>query len=299
MRRGEISPSAKQTFQGLSRPLAQDDGLLPTELFPLRAEVERANAVRMAALGTPAVKYEARDSGAAPPERRAKLLENMVAPRVLELKADAQVMLVKNVDERLVNGSVGRVLGFYTSAVCAASIGAPAAPAAPQAKKEGASKPRSVSAESKSTNGFVRNVEVGPDGRTPLALCAGENKENKSPASKGKGKVKDDELYPLVEFTTPQGKEIVLVARDEFRSEDSEGKLLARRVQVRAAVPVGRFLTYSDVYRSRWCWHGRCLSTKARDRRSSESKLILDVSLKKVRPPGRSISRRLQADPFP
>lgn len=53
--------------------------------------------------------------------------------------------------------------------------------------------------------------------------------KGKAPA---KSKAKDDELYPLVEFFTPQGKEIVLVVRDEFRAEDNEGKLLARRVQI-------------------------------------------------------------------
>ena len=37
----------------------------------------------------------------------------MVVPVRLALKADAQVMLVKNVNDRLVNGSVGRVLGFF------------------------------------------------------------------------------------------------------------------------------------------------------------------------------------------
>lgn len=241
MRRGEITPAAKQTFVGLSRPLPQDDGILPTELFPLRAEVDRANAARMAALTGPAVTYEARDSGGAPPEKRAKLLEAMVAPRVLALKADAQVMLVKNVDEHLVNGSVGRVLGFYAPAVCVASV-APPAPVTPPTKKEGVAKPRSAVLEPAKSNGFVRNVLVGLDGRTPIALCPGENKENKAkeerdaspPVSKGKTRAKDDELYPLVEFRTPQGKEVVLLARDEFRSEDSEGKLLARRVQVRA-----------------------------------------------------------------
>ena len=236
MRQGDISSAAKQTFSSLSRPLPQDDGILPTELFPLRNEVDRANAARMASLTGPSFKFEARDSGAAPPEKRSKLLENMVVPRMLELKENAQVMLIKNVDESLVNGSVGKVLGFHTATVCVASL-APAVPEIPQTKKEGTSstsKPKSVSQESagSKTSGFVRNVQVGPDGRTPLALCSGENKENKVPNSKGKGKAKDDELYPLVEFSTPQGKEIVLLSRDEFRSEDSEGKLLARRVQV-------------------------------------------------------------------
>lgn len=164
MRKGELPVEAKKTLAGLSRPLPFHDGLLPTELFPLRTQVERANAFRMTALGGPSYKFESRDSGAAAPEKRRKLLENMVAVNVLELKVNAQVMLVKNINETLVNGTVGKVLGFE-----------------------------------KSTD---------------------------------KTRSKDDELLPLIEFRTLKGKEVLLVSRDEFRAEDSEGKLLARRVQV-------------------------------------------------------------------
>lgn len=207
MRRGAISPAARQTLMGLSRPLPQDDGLVPTELFPLRVDVDRANAARMAALRSSPHRFEARDSGSAAPEKRKRLLDNMVAVKSLELKRGAQVMLVKNVDETLVNGSVGRVLDFFrTSSVVDM---------------------RTVT----STNGFIRNVQVGPDGRTPIGLFS-------PPPAAAKARPKDDEeLMPLVEFRTLHGKEIVLLARDEFRAEDSEGNLLARRVQVSAARP--------------------------------------------------------------
>src|SRR5260221_13247477 len=43
---------------------------------------------------------------------REKLLSNFMAPRKIELKIDAQVMLIKNVDDTLVNGTMGRVLRF-------------------------------------------------------------------------------------------------------------------------------------------------------------------------------------------
>lgn len=248
MRRGEISPEAKKTFISLSRPLPMEDGLLPTELFPLRNEVERANASRLASLTGPSFKYEARDSGSAPPEKRAKLLDNMVATRLLELKQDSQVMLIKNVDESLVNGTVGKVLGFHTIATCVATSGVPPVGGSSPVKKEGVVKPKSASQDSSSSKstGAVRNVQLGVDGRTPISLVKiVDNKENSETAasaapqsSKGKGKAKDDELYPLVEFRTPQGKEVVLVVRDEFRYEDNEGKLLARRVQVRHRLSV-------------------------------------------------------------
>ena len=38
----------------------------------------------------------------------------MMAPKSLELKEGAQVMLIKNMDETLVNGSLGKVIGFMT-----------------------------------------------------------------------------------------------------------------------------------------------------------------------------------------
>lgn len=171
LRRGEISPVTQRILTGLSRPLSQDDGILPTQLFPLRTEVDRANASRLAALGGPAHKFVARDSGSAEQGKRQRLLENMMAVRTLELKRDAQVMLVKNVSDTLVNGSVGKVLDFCL--------------------------PPEINNTKKS--------QGGGDGH---------------------------ELLPLVEFSTFRGKETLLVSRDEFRAEDSEGKLLARRVQV-------------------------------------------------------------------
>ena len=46
------------------------------------------------------------------PEQRAKMLSNFMAPQTLVLRKDAQVMLIKNVDDLLVNGSIGRIVDF-------------------------------------------------------------------------------------------------------------------------------------------------------------------------------------------
>lgn len=235
MRKGNISQQARDTFKSLSRPLAFTDGLLPTELFPLRNEVDRSNTSRLQSLTGTSHFFVARDSGSAPEEKRKKLLENMVAQGRLELKKDAQVMLIKNMDENLVNGSVGRVLGFYTFAVAMASV-VEEPPPSSAASSSSSSKPKSASQNSTKTPTAIRNVQVSEDGFTPIGLSSSCEKENISPApsslSKGKSKLKDEELYPLVEFLTPSGKEIVLILRDEFRVEDNEGKLLARRMQV-------------------------------------------------------------------
>lgn len=39
-------------------------------------------------------------------------LKNFMAPKVLTLKTGSQVMLIKNISSTLVNGSVGKVIGF-------------------------------------------------------------------------------------------------------------------------------------------------------------------------------------------
>lgn len=44
--------------------------------------------------------------------QRDKLLSNCMAPPLITLKKGAQVMLIKNMDETLVNGSVGKVVAF-------------------------------------------------------------------------------------------------------------------------------------------------------------------------------------------
>lgn len=113
MREGRLSQSSIDTFRSLSRPLNLDDDLDATELFALRSEVERANADRLVNLQGNVEVFEARDGGTiADKVQRDKLLSNCMAPETITLKKGAQVMLIKNIDESLVNGSVGRVIGF-------------------------------------------------------------------------------------------------------------------------------------------------------------------------------------------
>lgn len=243
MRRGTMSSLAISIFKSLSRPIPPGPlSVAPTELFPLRQEVTRSNLARLSALTTPLYDFKSRDTGSAGPDQKKKLLDGMMAVEELRVKEGAQVMLIKNLGEGscpnvavggtismgsgLVNGSVGVVVGFRRLA--------------------------DVSGETSSNcngsgTGHVRNVKVGEGGSAPEPLKKegkpSEDKENQPRAdgvalevkatAKGKAKEISEELFPLVRFPTTQGSETVLLMREEFRIEDNEGKLLARRMQVR------------------------------------------------------------------
>ena len=120
MREGHMEESSIQAFHKLSRPIDNDSvypSFAATELFPTRGEVDAANNNRMRQLHGSTVTYEARDGGSvADKEQRDRMLANCMAPENLELKKGAQVMLIKNIDDMLVNGSLGRVRGFMNEA---------------------------------------------------------------------------------------------------------------------------------------------------------------------------------------
>lgn len=233
----------------------------------MRHEVERANSTRLAALQSPPVSYDARDSGSAAPDKRKAVLAGMMVPERLVLKLGAQVMLVKNVDDQrgLVNGAVGRVLGFFK---------------APRGKSEG----------------VLRNVVLSEDGKS--VVFVGEGKENvkTTAAAKVEGEkpksTADVELFPLVEFPTPMGRERVLVTRDEFRVEDNEGKILARRVQASnlpttwcrgSGSSLLRVLCRAVPIRFLLSWRGHSPSTRARARPYSASRSISAGCLRRAR----------------
>ncbi|KAJ5152194.1 ATP-dependent DNA helicase PIF1 [Penicillium capsulatum] len=117
MRLGKITPQTIEAFRKLSRPLQFDDELEATELFPTRNEVENANSARMSRLSGEMMTFKAVDSGTIQdPQHREKLLSNCMAPQVMNLKKGAQVMLIKNMEDTLVNGSIGRVVAFMDEA---------------------------------------------------------------------------------------------------------------------------------------------------------------------------------------
>jgi ATP-dependent DNA helicase PIF1 len=115
IRIGKLSPATEKLFYRLQRELpTNDDGIMPTRLFPRREDVDQANSEQLHRLPGEIHRFIARDSGKDSYQVE-RLPQNCIAPTVLELKLNAQVMLLKNIDEKLVNGSLGRVIAFRPS----------------------------------------------------------------------------------------------------------------------------------------------------------------------------------------
>lgn len=108
------------------------------------------------------------------------ILSNFMAPEKLVLKIGAQVMLIKNMDATLVNGTVGKVVAFGS------------APSADEDDEDAVKE------------------EGGPRKKVKVV----------------------GELVPVIEWRTPGGIERKAMEREEFKTEDQQGKMLARRRQV-------------------------------------------------------------------
>lgn len=217
MRFGTLSKESIETFRTLHRDPNYTDGIDPTELyvqeispghlfmliylyysFPMRNEVDRSNQARLRALAGEEVVFKAEDWPAPAPGSSQSIntyLSNFMATEKLVLKVGAQVMLIKNLDTTLVNGTVGKVIGFGY-------------PELEESDEEG---------------GESIKMEGG------LSEAAQARKKAKLVASVGQGKA---EMAPVIEWRTPLGVERKQMAREEFKVEDMKGAKLASRKQV-------------------------------------------------------------------
>lgn len=106
LRMARLSPASLEALRARVQPPPKDLSVPPTKLRSLNREVDAENSRNLAALPGQIVEFEAMDTGEAQ-----HLLNGCIAPKTLQLKVGAQVILVKNVDprKRLVNGSRGVV----------------------------------------------------------------------------------------------------------------------------------------------------------------------------------------------
>ncbi|KAF7718519.1 ATP-dependent DNA helicase PIF1 [Penicillium ucsense] len=202
MRLGKISPTTIDAFRKLSRPLDFHDALEATELFPTRAEVENANSQRMSRLSGEVMTFQAVDSGTIQdPQHREKLLSNCMAPMTIHLKKGAQVMLIKNMEDTLVNGSIGRVVAFMDETT--------------------------FDCYKDNEGDFVAG---GDEDEEDAALRA---RKKLKPMAHKEGGVTVTRKWPLVSFVQPDGTERHLLCQPEaWKIELPNGEVQAQRQQV-------------------------------------------------------------------
>ncbi|RUS25013.1 DNA helicase-like protein, partial [Jimgerdemannia flammicorona] len=107
IRLGKVSAEALRVLTFLHRELKSlDRAFRPIQLYPYRSDVDFVNNTRLAALKGHPRRFNTQDWG------DIRLLQHCIAPEILELKIGAPVILIRNLDPDLVNGSVGTVIDF-------------------------------------------------------------------------------------------------------------------------------------------------------------------------------------------
>ena len=159
--------------------------------------MDRSNESRLRNLPGAVRRYDATDT--VDPNIRDKLLQNMMAPKAIDLKKGAQVMLIKNMDESLVNGSLGKVVGFASEAAFAFY-------GTSRDEKDGSGDEGEANPVSKKTiQSFTRDT----------------------------GSMKDLKEYPIVQFTAIDGTHrIILCVTEDWKVELPNGEVQAQRTQI-------------------------------------------------------------------
>lgn len=112
IRLGNLSEKSFNLFMELRKPIKCPEGYVATELFATRNEVEFAYKKKLQELEGDEVVFDANDNTTLSPSAAEQLSSSFMAVPRLVLKKGCQVLCIKNFDDQIVNGTVGKVIGF-------------------------------------------------------------------------------------------------------------------------------------------------------------------------------------------
>lgn len=255
MRSGYVSDDNNAEFKKLSRPLDNTGGIEPAQLYCTRYEVERANNHRLNLLKGNTFVFKAKDSGTLPMEQRQNVLSNFLTPENLFLKVGAQVMCIKNFDETLVNGSLGQVVAFVdrdtymhyklmednpddSAEDIQLKANAIKARERKERKEEDEIVPVVQGSSAKlhlddSVFDFMEDIESDEEDLSELGIVFKQNITRKKELIKTLHDSSSKSKYPLVRFLLPdKNHRTLLVEPEVWTTEDEQGNVLAKRVQI-------------------------------------------------------------------
>jgi ATP-dependent DNA helicase PIF1 len=174
--------------------------------FPTRMEVDNANSSKMRNLVGEQMLFEAIDSGVPDLRQREALLKNFMAQEKLYLKKGAQVMLIKNIDAQLVNGSLGKVVAFMDEGT--------------------------FTFYKDEEEDFMR-VHQKDETEEDAKLNGEARRKFQEAKMKGEQDGKKSRLFPMVRFTLADNTvRTLLMQPEEWKTEAPGGEIVAKRVQV-------------------------------------------------------------------
>lgn len=224
LRLGVVTESCDRLFNRLSRVPKLPKGIVPTQLFSTRVEVNNANQSALKRLVGTEYIYDCLDwRSDKPAAQHINISRDVLAEDRVNLKIGAQVMLIKNIDNDLVNGSIGRVVAFMTHQARYADYGAAGdAESHFRSRKVANADPMHVSDEE-------RIAELlGAHGNSASAARKRKFAEDLTAKEAEKSTV-----LPVVKFVTPQNTvRFMMVYPETWQSTDFEGNPLASRTQL-------------------------------------------------------------------
>jgi ATP-dependent DNA helicase PIF1 len=110
IRLGCIDEDTTKLLTTLTRELSPQDEGEPVNLYATKARADMYNNGRLEKLSGETYTYTADDI--VQNKASSNILKQCPAPDIVELKKDAQVMLIRNLNSDLVNGTVGIITGF-------------------------------------------------------------------------------------------------------------------------------------------------------------------------------------------